>query len=171
MKRFTLLLGLVWIALTVQAQDLKIHVDPEAPALNVGETLRLKAAVVDQDNNEVDGRTVAYYSFARRSVGVDSTGLLTAYKPGEHTVIVVSPGADGKYIRKDLTVTIAFPPVSKVVIDDVPEKIYAGTTFPMNVKVVDEMDAVRENTKVEMTSSNESVATTDAFLNVLAGKP
>ena len=171
MKKLTLLFGLVLMSLSIQAQDLKIHVEPESLKLNVGESLRLKAEVVDQNNKKVDGRTVAYYSFSRRSVGVDSTGLLTAYKPGEHKVIVVSPGSDGNYIRKDLTVMIAYPDISKVVIEDIPSKIYAGTTFPLNVKVLDEMKSVRENVEVAMNSSDESVAQPDAFLNIIAGKP
>jgi hypothetical protein len=139
--------------------------------MKVGENVKLNAQVVDENNKKVEGRTIAYYSFNGRAVGVDSTGMLTAYAPGEYKVIVVSPSGDGKYLRKDLDVSIAYPPIAKVAIADVPEKIYAGTTFPLDVKVLDAMDMERTNVSIQMTSSDNSVAEPDAFLNIRAGKP
>ena len=170
-KSIVTILTIILAATVVFAQDYKIVVEPENPTMKVGESLKLTSKVVDDGGDEVDGRRIAYYSFARRSVSVDSTGVLNAIAPGEFKVIVVSPSADGKYIRKDIVVNIAFPPIAKVVVEDVPEKVYAGTTLPLKVKVLDEMNMERDNVAVKMSSSNADVAQTDAFLNIHAGSP
>jgi len=167
--KLTLILCLLFAG--IQAQQLKIEVQPEDPQLKVGESVKLDARVVDQNNNEINNRTLAYYSFNARSVEVDSTGKLVAHAPGTHQVIVVSPSEDGNYLRKDLTVTVAYPPIAKIQIDEIPEKIYAGTSFPVSIKVLDAMDLERSDVELALTSSNEKVATTDAFGQVHAHAP
>ena len=169
MKLFSLSL-LLLLSSTLFAQDLMIRVEPETINLNVGESLQLKSSVVDKQNKAVDGRQIAYYSFNARAVEVDSTGKVMAHAPGEHRIIVVSPSSDGNYLRKDMTVSVAYPPIEKVVIGEVPEKIYAGTTFPVSITVLDAMDLERPDAQVKITSSNENVANPDAFGNIYAGQ-
>ncbi len=166
-----LLVFLIMAASTIMAQDLKITVEPEAPKMKVGQSVQLKAQVVDKDNKAVSGRNLAYYSFDARSIEVDSTGKMMAHAPGKHRIIVVSPSEDGKFLRKDLEITVEYPPIAKIVIEEIPDKIYAGTTFPAKVTVLDAMDMEREDVEVKLTSSNTSIANPDAFANIYASTP
>ena len=169
--KFKLLILLVLLCSGIQAQELNIRVVPANPEMNVGETLNLKAEIIDAQNNVVKDRDLAYYSFNDRAMEIDSTGMLTAHAPGTHTVIIISPSEDGNYLRKDITVNVAYPPIEKLTIGEIPQHIYAGTSFPVDITVLDAKGLVRDDVQVTFSSSDEEVASTDAFGQIHAKKP
>ncbi|MEJ2006190.1 MAG: hypothetical protein P8X57_14775, partial [Cyclobacteriaceae bacterium] len=165
------ILILFFLVTGIHAQDLQLRVVPENPELNVGESLKLKAEVVDDQNNVIKDRELAYYSFNARALEVDSTGKLMAHAPGEHRMVVISPSEDGNYLRADITVNVAYPPIAKITIDEVPERIYAGVTYPVSITVHDAMGLERPDAEVELNSSDEKVATADVFGQIHANEP
>ncbi|MDN5200850.1 Ig-like domain-containing protein [Fulvivirgaceae bacterium BMA10] len=150
--------------------ELSIKVEPENLVMNVGEKLKIKAYVVDKNGKRIKDRKIGYYSRKRRAVGVDSTGLVTAYAPGSYSLIIISPD-EKKYLRSDYKVEVSYPPITKVEIQQVPNHIYAGTSIPLNIKVFDKMDMERKDVSVELSSANKTIANTDQFFNLHARKP
>ena len=145
-----------------------IKASPETLRIPVDGTAQIKAMVVDADGTPQPDKQVFYYSRKRSAVGVDSLGMVTAIKPGAYDLILVSPDGNGKYIRLDYPVEVIYPPIAKVVIEQVPDKIYAGTTLPIKVNISDEKGFDRSDKRAKMTSSNNGVATFDEYYNMTA---
>jgi hypothetical protein len=127
--------------------------------MNVGEQMALNAHVTE-NGVEIAG-DVVFRSRARKTVFVDSLGVAHAYLPGNASIIAFAQGA-----RKNLEITVSYPPIAEIKINDIPSKIYAGTPIQLKYQVIDEAGLVREGAKVQMASSNTKVATVDAFGNV-----
>lgn len=122
--------------------------------------------VQDGQGNKVD-RPVRIISRNGKAVGVDDDNTVSASIPGEHTIIILSPDPSGsrdQRLRVDYKVTVNYPPLAEIRIDEIPDKVYAGTTIPLKIKVYDKTGFHREDVKVTLsTTSNASV---DAFYNV-----
>jgi len=151
------------IPVALHAQK-EIVIKPENITMEVGETLKLDVSVME-DGEKVDTR-IRVFSRARKSVFVDSTMTVTAYKPGTFQVIAI---ADGQ--RKNFEITVNYPPITEVKIDAIPDKIYAGTPVALNYKVMDKAGLVRDDAAVEFTSKNERVAVVDNFGTVTTIAP
>ena len=165
------ILCLLFSLTTVYAQDLKIVTEPAELVMDVASQARINAKVVDAEGKEVSGQQLLYYSRKGKAVEVDTTGLVTAHMPGEHKIIILTPRpATGKRLRIDYPVKVNYPPISKIEVSDVPAKVYAGTTLPLEVTVMDEMGMEREDINVKVSSSDPEVASADPYLNVKAGK-
>lgn len=172
MKTFKYLMFtfIVFVSTMVFGQDkLSIKVQSSSIKMKVNEITQLKALVIDENGKEVKGRELAYYSTASRSVEVDSKGMMTAHAPGKVRLIVVSPSEDGG-VRQNIEVEVAYPAIAKVEIEEVPTKIYEGTTLPLKITIKDELGMERKDLKAKVSSSNKNIITTDAFYNVKAIK-
>ncbi|MEL7001948.1 MAG: Ig-like domain-containing protein [Bacteroidota bacterium] len=156
---YLFVLSVMFVAGTSFGQGkLSIKVEPSSLNMNVGDNVQLKAKVQDGNGKEVTGKELAYYSTNARSVEVDSDGMVKAHQPGEYRLIIISPGDGDDFARADLKVSVNYPPIGKVEIAEVPNKIYAGTTFPLSITVKDKMGLVREDLEVSISSSSENVA-------------
>ena len=153
----------------VQAQDARIEVTPENLVMQVDGTATIKAIVVDASGQVLENRQVRYFS--RRALSVDSVGNVTAHEPGSHRLIVISPDAQGNFIRKDLTVEVQFPPLAKIEIGEIPQKLYAGTTIALDIKVLDEKDFERKDKKAALSTDKPDILGFDAFYNLTAKNP
>ncbi|WPP50373.1 Ig-like domain-containing protein [Catalinimonas niigatensis] len=173
MRVFWISMGMLFFSCsTLLAQDWKIVTEPAALTLDVEKTAQIKAKVVDADGKEVSGQEIFFYSRKGKAVEVDTTGLVTAHLPGEHKLIVIAPPKNGgKPIRLDYPVKVNFPPISEIKVEEIPAEIYAGTTLPLQVTVMDEMDLVREEVQLKTTSTDPAVASADPYLNLKAHKP
>ena len=162
-----LLLMALMTPLAVQAQDdaLTVKVDQPELTLKVGETAQLVARVVNADGVDQDKRLL-YFSTNRRAVSVTSTGEVTAHKPGTYTLFVRM----NRQIRTPVTVTVPYPPVSRVAIVDTPANVYAGTRVALATEVEDQTGVLRDNVAVRMVSSDPSIATVDDFNRLTAHK-
>jgi hypothetical protein len=154
------------------AQDMRIVVEPAELVMDVESTARIQAKVVDAEGKEVSGQQLLFYSRKGKAVEVDTSGLVTAHMPGEHKIIILTPRpATGKRLRIDYPVKVNYPPISEIKISDVPAEVYAGTTVPLEITVLDEMGMEREDINVQISSTNPAIAAADPYLNINAAEP
>ena len=144
------------------AEELVIRVTPAKVTLAVGSTVQLKAEVVDVGGRPVKERVI-FFSRARRSVSVSRDGKVKARKPGTHTVIARVARARRGGPSMNITVTVPFPKPAKIVFNDAPTKIYMGTAVRAAASILDAAGIEREDISPAMASSDESVASIDAF--------
>ena len=162
------------VGLSAQNGPYTIQIEPEAPRMQVGDELQLNVSVIDKEGRKVDNPNLRFFSRARKIVGADrSSGLLTAMEGGEAQVIVMySPSQKREdRVRSDITITVAYPPIAKIQFSELPEKIYAGTSIPIHLKVIDEKQNVRKDLLPQVVSENIAIAETDAFNNLLPKTP
>ena len=141
----------------------ELVVDPPELTLEVGDTAQLSATVKDADGNEMD-RGVIFFSRARRFVGVNPAGMVEAHRPGEHTLVAMTPREPGVMNRRadmalmvEIPVTVAFPLLERITIAPLPANLYAGTSLPVGALAVDASGAERKP-DFEWASSDSGVA-------------
>lgn len=156
---FSLVVLLLSLSAAGAAQNAyKINVTPENPIVEIGKELQISAELVDE-SGKVLPDSVFFYSRARRSLGVTREGLITPYMPGEFSVLALFPGnKSAKRVVKSITVKIPFPALSKMELPELPENMYAGTSFVFDPKVYDVNNFEREDLGVTVSSSNKEVA-------------
>lgn len=159
------------LSFNLRAQDeLKIKLASEDLTMDVNETKSIDAYVVGKDGRKIEGRKVMYYSRNGKALEVDSLGTLKSHEPGIHSLIIISPDPNGRFLRKDVEVKVNFPPLAKVEIRNVPNKIYAGSTILLDVRIFDKSGFERKDLSATITSSNEDVVVLDQFYHLTALK-
>jgi hypothetical protein len=88
----------------VPAPVARVSVVPDTASLQVGETRRLHATVLDAAGNALAGRTVAWSSSSESVAHVSQDGTVTAVAPGIATIAAASEGRSAT-----ATVTVALP--------------------------------------------------------------
>ncbi|MGH7699114.1 MAG: hypothetical protein ACREMJ_01125, partial [Gemmatimonadales bacterium] len=96
----------------------RVEIAPAALGLDVNDTARVSATAYDSSGRRVDA-PIVFFSTSRRSVGVDSTGLVTAHRPGEFRIIAIVLGG-GPAARAAANVAVRWPPVRTVEITGAP---------------------------------------------------
>lgn len=153
----------------VQQSNLKIQIEPENPQMNVGQQLQLKATVIDSLGN-VQPDSVIFFSRNSRAVSVSSGGILQANEPGDIQIIAFKPqqGKNARVVHR-FQVKVPYPPLEKITFSDMPDKIYAGTTFPLSLQVFDVSGFERKDITVEnVKSSDTDIAEVTALGHVKA---
>ncbi len=164
-----LLVFLVGFSPLAISQQLSIKLADGPIIMEIGDELQFLATVVDENNKEVKGREIFFYSKNRRAISVvDSTGMAKAIKHGEYGIIVVSPNEDEGHVREDFIVVINPAPIATVKIAEVPSTIYAGTTIPIVLTIIDEAGFERTDVEITITSSNEKAVRIAPFHKMLA---
>lgn len=148
----------------------RIQISPTSLTLDVGDTARVSAEAFDARDRRVMVPLV-YFSTDRRAVGVDSTGRITAYRPGEARIVAVALGLGDTQTRAAATVTVRWPPIRRVEITGTAPRYYAGIGVRHRARVYDATEAERDNVPVTWASSDTTVLNVDAFGGVTAGKP
>lgn len=142
------------------AQDvntLKIVIEPDPVVLEVGTELQLNAKLVNEEGEALPD-TILFYSRNGQDLEVSREGYVKANKPGIYTALALRSGPREQRVTKSFEIQVPYPPIAKVEFKNVPENIYSKTTIDLNVDVIDEMDLIRENPDLTITSDNESVA-------------
>ncbi|MDH5475148.1 MAG: Ig-like domain-containing protein [Cyclobacteriaceae bacterium] len=165
-KIVALLFSILAFGTTGFSQELKVT--PSTLTLNIGQSQKLTAQIIDENGKTTEGRSFAYYSTKRRALSADSTGLITAHLAGEYSVIVISPGEDGSRLRSTINVLINHPPIARVEIEESPSQIFEGTTIPIKVNVFDELNFLRNDINVSFHTNKPSVVSFDVFGNLTA---
>jgi hypothetical protein len=154
-----------------------LEVVPAALHLEVGETAQLQATVRD-GGEVVAGHPVVYFSRSRRNVGVDATGRVEAFGPGEFTLVALvprdpeeRPRSAEALLRVEIPVTIPNPPVAAVELVRLPPVFYAGTELVLETRVVDRSGAERSDVEVSFESSDPAVAVADDFGHLRLAAP
>ena len=158
-------------AQTSESDGATVEVEPASLNLGVGETAQLQARVVGAEGAEQE-RPILFFSRDRRSVGVDSTGKVTAFEPGSFSVIAMRPGAEGEEtIYQEVPVEVAFPPIESLSFIEPPTQVYASTRVPLAATGTDATGEPRTNLDVQYTSSNPDVLAVDATGRIDARQP
>ncbi len=157
MKTTKSILVALTFLMTMSLSAQEIVIKPEKPVMEVGEKLSIEAYVI-KDGQKQD-TPVRLFSRARRELFIDSTLTATAYKPGVFDVIALAQGAG----RTNFQITVNYPPITEVNIQDVPEKIYSGTPVSLKYKVMDKAGLTRDDAAVTFSSSDESIAIINPF--------
>ena len=171
MRRFLIALLSLSYGHLAYSQDHRLVVEPSDLIMEVGDKINLNIKVVDGKGEQVD-RQIRVFSRNGKAVGVGDDNVLTATMPGEYQVIVISPDMSGdrtKRLRKDLNVKVNYPSLAEIKIDDIPEKVYEGTTIPLSIRVLDKTGFQRDDIRVQLTSTAE--ASVDPFYNVTGVSP
>ncbi|MEQ9403470.1 MAG: hypothetical protein RIM99_07795 [Cyclobacteriaceae bacterium] len=163
------LITVLFSAGSLYAQELSLKVSTEPISMKIGQTLQLQAVVVDANGNKVPDREYLFFSRNRRALSVvDSTGMATAIKHGEYGIVVISPNEDEGRLRADFKVIIEPAPITRVEISGVPDKVYAGVTLPLSIKIFDEAGFERDDISATLTSSDKETVGVAPFYKVIA---
>lgn len=150
----------ICLSKTVTAQEKKIVIEPETIELGVNETLQLNASVINADGT-ASSDTVAFFTRNRRALELSRSGMLKAIAPGEYSITAISMG-EGR-VRISIPVSVAFPPVTNIEFTNIPNNVYAYTSFPLHFEIEDAGGALRENVDVSVSSSNEEIVSVNEF--------
>lgn len=148
------------VAASAVAQTVSIKFEPESPVLEVGEELQLKGMVVDSDGN-VLSEELRFFSRARNALGVTRDGLMTAQLPGTHTISALYADEDNRIIE-NLEVTVNYPPLESITLNNVPDRLYANSALQIETTVMDAAGLTREQADVTY-SVNNANARVDQF--------
>jgi len=134
----------------------KIVVENEEVSLNVGQTLQLAPKVVTPDGTVLkDSVEFIYFTRPRAALSVDDNGLMEAFKAGEHTVYIIRPQKSETETRliKQMSVSVPPPPIERITFNDMPEKMYQGTSMPLDFTIVDISGENRNDDDFTLTNS------------------
>jgi hypothetical protein len=166
------IVSLLVLAAGLPAQQPAIaRVEARPGVLTLGVTDTARIAVVAYDSaGHVVAVPFTFVSSARRSVGVDSTGVVTAYRPGTYTISAYAfvPGATAPAPRAEVPVTVTWPAVQSVDIVGAPTRFYVGVTVRQRARVIDASGAPRDNVPVSWAADDPTVITVDRFGDVTA---
>ncbi len=154
---FFLFLGL-FFGFSALAQK-TIVIEPENLELEVGDSLQLKAYVLE--NGKKTDETVRLFSRSRRSLFVDGNLMAKAYAPGTFEIIGLVTDH-----RQNFTFNVKYPALAEINVENIPNKIYAGTLIQLKYALIDKAGLTRENASVAFSSSDPSIAEVDDFGNV-----
>jgi hypothetical protein len=154
---------------SAQATNLTLQVQPAEVRLDVGETIRLEAEVVDAQGQVVPDTSIIFFSRDRASVSVTRDGQATAHSPGQFTLVALRPGdGGGERLSQTIPVTVPQPPIQDITFGDTPDQLYAGTQQPITIQAVDASGSTREDVILDVQSSDPSVATVSPFGEIAA---
>lgn len=127
-------------------------------SIPAGDSARMQAVAIDSAGKRIDA-PVFYVSTNRRAVTVDQkTGMITALKPGVHTVIGVAPqGEMVQPIYQMRTVRVTYPPVKTITLARPPAKLYAGTTVRLGATAGYGGGVERKDASLRWSSSDRTV--------------
>jgi hypothetical protein len=109
----------------------KVTIEPAEVAVQVGDTVRLRASATDSSGRAVKDLAVRWFQSGGYFEGrVDSTGLVTGGSTGTLNIsAVVSARAGGPPGTGFARVTVLPQPASKILFDRVPSRLYAGQSY------------------------------------------
>lgn len=158
MKRVLVTALLVLMASALQAQK-KIVISPTDITLEVGDKLPLKAYVTE--NGEKIEDKVRLFSRDKSKVFIDSIGVAHAFLPGKAAILAIAAGT-----RQTFEITVNYPIITEIKIGNIPEKIYRGSPVQFKYTVIDKAGLTRKDVQVQLSSSDERIATIDIFGNL-----
>ena len=162
---------------TAPAEKDSLHFvfEPDSLFLHIGETGEVKIKLLNQDN-ELSNNTFYIYGRPRRTMETkprmsDSTGVakvtIKAYKPGKLNLSVRSiSGKREDRVMGNMVIQVPYPPLDRIVFNEAKSKVYVGTATNYSTTVFDQAELVRNDAKVELTSSDSDIADFDLYGNL-----
>ena len=150
-----------------------VEVEPAEVTLEVGEGTALQVTVRDAGGGEIDVPVEKVASVGALQVSGDS---VVAGQPGTHRVVVfpAQPEDRGDAIfppRAETVVTVPWPEVDRLELNDEHDLLYVGTRTSPDVEAGYDDGTPRPDPPVEWSSSDPSVAEVDARGAVTAVAP
>ena len=169
------LFPLLWAATALLCQDpeaspdLRIEVEPTALELEVGGSAQLNARVLDAAGAEADVEVV-FFSRQRASVSVQG-GLVTAHRPGDFVVVARAATPERPRPSVDVPVRVAFPPLERIELRDVPAELHVGTSRDVRAVLVDAAGLDRREVPVRLARGTAGQAEIDLMGRVTGLAP
>lgn len=135
----------------------RIEVVPDEVTLDVGQTVQLKAAVLDAQGATMD-EPVFFFSRSRTGLSVDAEGLVKALAPGDHRVVLRTRRKEGHRVQATVQVHVREPALDGIVLEQDLAKIYAGTRRQLDPKAVDVLGGERVEPQFIFASTAPDVA-------------
>jgi plastocyanin len=109
----------------------QVSVEPAEIAIEVGDTIRLKATARDSAGRPINDLTVRWFQSGGHFEGrVDSTGLVTGGSTGTLTIsALVSPRIGGTPATGFARVTVLPPPATRMAFEGAISRLYAGQSM------------------------------------------
>ena len=167
----------------------KLVVEPDELTVRIGQTVELRATVLDADGNEIDDVPVLflplygqYWNLTERTWGFNlfkvrtdfeeefpRSATVTASRPGTYEVMVRVPKdvearglGDEAFVQQKVTLTVQAPPITRIELADAPERFYRGTLVTLDARTYDSAGDRRIDVPLAYRSTDESIATVDA---------
>lgn len=154
-----------------ETSGLNIVLNTEPIVINVGDEFQIEAQVVDSlGTTQPD--TLIFFSRASRELTVTRNGLAKALAPGTHTVMILKNAqGNNPRLRENISITVTYPKLDKIVLSEIPTQLYEGTSFQLEAAIFDELNFAREDLEVEsFSSSKKEVAEVNRFGKIRALK-
>lgn len=150
----------------------KVTIEPAEVAIEVGDTVRLKAAATDSAGRRVQDVTVRWFQSGGHFEGrVDSTGLVTGGSTGTLAVsALVSPRAGGSPATGFARVTVLPQPAAKILFDRQVSRLFVGQSLMVGATPVAANDDPRYD-QVRWSSDAPGVVSVGPTGRLTAGKP
>ncbi len=156
----------------------ELKVEPREVTIDVGETVQLGAVLIGADGEAVDDRLL-YFSRSRRIASVNREGEVTGQKPGEAQIIIrerrdaagenqEGRAGVGARLSSFVRVTVRPPALAELRLSAPPAGLFTGTTAQLGLVATDVNGDARTDVTCAWSSSDERVASVDAFGNVTA---
>ena len=168
----TLLLALA-VTPTVQAQEAAaytISVTPTSLEMAAGETARIEAVVTDASGETVEAE-VRMFTPGADGIAVGTDGTVEAKTGGSFQVLVFARPAAGSFLRSEVPVEVAWPPVESIEMTVFPERLYAGNTYRVRAEAWTDGDLLRTDLAPTLRSSDPGVLSVGAAGGLSAVAP
>ncbi len=135
------LVGLV-APLPGAGQERELTVAPESLEMRVGQTATIAATLSGGDS----GSRVLFFSLDPTDVSVSHTGIVTAHRAGDHTLVALAPTAgttpgftraDDPGLRVEIPVRVLPSELASLRFEGLPDRIRVGASVPIRVLAED----------------------------------
>ncbi len=162
---------LPWFSAAAHAQELRLAVTPASLELRVGQTASIEAAVSAADGSRDPNAPVLFFSLDPADVSVSHTGVVSAHRAGEHTLVALLPASgttpgftrpDDPGLRVEISVRVLPSELAVLRFVGLPERVLVGTSLPLRLLAEDEGSGPRD-VRPELRAGPAGVAAVTAF--------
>lgn len=123
-------------------QERELTVAPESLEMRVGQTATIAATLSGGDS----GSRVLFFSLDPTDVSVSHTGIVTAHRAGDHTLVALAPAAgttpgftraDDPGLRVEIPVRVLPSELASLRFEGLPDRIRVGASVPIRVLAED----------------------------------
>ncbi len=160
------------VPMSVQSPIARVAVEPVEAAVQVGDTVRLRAVAYDSAGKKLDAVRVRWFQTGGRFEGsIDTTGLVTGGSTGTLTFsVAVSPAAGGRARAAFSRITVVPQPAARIAIEPAVSRLYAGQSLSVSA-IPYAANADRRYDDVAWTSDQPAVVSVAAGPRLVAGRP
>ena len=151
------------------AQEAVLSVSPVSLELRVGQTATLEAELVGEAAGS--GARVLFFSLDPTDVSVSHTGVVTAHRAGDHTLVALVPAAgttpgftrpDDAGARVEIPVRILPSELATLRFEDLPEQVLVGASIPLRL-LAEDTGAEPRDVRPELEASPAAAAAVTTF--------